>query len=67
MLRRQLREIVVVPGIESIEQRKRTGYNLLIYIREVGIEGIVAVRRLLSGDVVVIVENKERREVVEKD
>ena len=67
MPRRQLREIVVAPGIKSIEQRKRTGYNLLIYTREVGIKGIVAARRLPSRDVVVTTENKERREVVEKD
>ena len=67
MLKRQLREVIIAPSVESAKQRKRTGHNILISIREVGIEGVVVARRLPSGDIMVTAENKERKEIVEKD
>jgi hypothetical protein len=59
---RRVREIVIAPGNESLTQRQRSGREIVSDINtKLGGEGVVAARRLPSGEVLVTFENEDQK------
>ena len=59
--RRAMREIVVKAGEETPAERSRSGKDLVEGIQKAGIPGVVAARRLQSGDIVATLDSTERQ------
>jgi acyl-coenzyme A synthetase/AMP-(fatty) acid ligase len=54
------REIVVVRGTETAEQKRRTYKELLEQVNRAGVAGkAVAIRKLTSGDMVLTMDNEQ--------
>ena len=59
---RHKREIVVVRGFESLEEKRRTYKELLEQVNQAGVAGeAVAIRRLASGDMMLTMEDEQAR------
>ena len=64
---RRQREIVVARGTETLEEKRRNGRELVEDLNKGEKRGILAARRLPSGDVLLTTESRETKERLEKD
>jgi len=62
VLLRHKREIIVVQGTETAEQKRRTYKELLEQMNKVRVAGeAVAIRKLRSSNIIVTIEDKQAR------